>query len=159
MSGLQYSALCSQWFKSVISEELQSDASNDGFLPLFLGVSHFSSLSLLCFYSIHLTCLHLQFFQDHQTILRAWAVKDFAPNCPLYVQILKPENKFHVKFAGEQWVWNQKWAQARRAHVYLVWMQLLSFHNIRTQGIIRQNLLKNIFLTQLCCHYSLYKMM
>uniref|UniRef100_A0A8C1XH99 Si:dkey-21e5.1 n=1 Tax=Cyprinus carpio TaxID=7962 RepID=A0A8C1XH99_CYPCA len=35
---------------------------------------------------------------DHQTILRAWAVKDFAPNCPLYVQILKPENKFHVKF-------------------------------------------------------------
>lgn len=38
--------------------------------------------------------------QDHQTILRAWAVKDFAPNCPLYVQILKPENKFHVKFAG-----------------------------------------------------------
>uniref|UniRef100_A0A8C0C4C3 Potassium sodium-activated channel subfamily T member 2 n=1 Tax=Balaenoptera musculus TaxID=9771 RepID=A0A8C0C4C3_BALMU len=39
--------------------------------------------------------LHL----DHQTILRAWAVKDFAPNCPLYVQILKPENKFHIKFA------------------------------------------------------------
>ncbi|KAG9337849.1 hypothetical protein JZ751_027500, partial [Albula glossodonta] len=37
---------------------------------------------------------------DHQTILRAWAVKDFAPNCPLYVQILKPESKFHVKFAG-----------------------------------------------------------
>ncbi|XP_015221971.1 potassium channel subfamily T member 1 isoform X3 [Lepisosteus oculatus] len=36
---------------------------------------------------------------DHQTILRAWAVKDFAPNRPLYVQILKPENKFHVKFA------------------------------------------------------------
>ncbi|XP_061623351.1 potassium channel subfamily T member 1-like isoform X6 [Phyllopteryx taeniolatus] len=36
---------------------------------------------------------------DHQTILRAWAAKDFAPNCPLYVQILKPENKFHVKFA------------------------------------------------------------
>ncbi|XP_007939366.1 potassium channel subfamily T member 2, partial [Orycteropus afer afer] len=35
---------------------------------------------------------------DHQTILRAWAVKDFAPNCPLYVQILKPENKFHIKF-------------------------------------------------------------
>lgn len=42
------------------------------------------------------------FPQDHQTILRAWAVKDFAPNCPLYVQILKPENKFHVKFAGKQ---------------------------------------------------------
>lgn len=40
------------------------------------------------------------FFQDYQTILRAWAVKDFAPSCPLFVQILKPENKFHVKFAG-----------------------------------------------------------
>ncbi|XP_078685144.1 potassium channel subfamily T member 2-like isoform X3 [Branchiostoma floridae x Branchiostoma belcheri] len=37
--------------------------------------------------------------EDEHTILRAWAVKDFAPNCPLYVQILKPENKFHVKFA------------------------------------------------------------
>lgn len=39
-------------------------------------------------------------FQDYQTILRAWAVKDFAPGCTLFVQILKPENKFHVKFAG-----------------------------------------------------------
>uniref|UniRef100_A0A673LKH5 Potassium channel subfamily T member 2-like n=1 Tax=Sinocyclocheilus rhinocerous TaxID=307959 RepID=A0A673LKH5_9TELE len=37
--------------------------------------------------------------QDHQTILRAFAVKDFAPSCTLFVQILKPENKFHVKFA------------------------------------------------------------
>ncbi|XP_065124179.1 potassium channel subfamily T member 2 [Paramisgurnus dabryanus] len=36
---------------------------------------------------------------DHQTILRAWAVKDFAPDCRLFVQILKPENKLHVKFA------------------------------------------------------------
>jgi len=40
------------------------------------------------------------FFKDYQTILRAWAVKDFAPSCTLFVQILKPENKFHVKFAG-----------------------------------------------------------
>lgn len=59
-------------------------------------------LSLPCFHSIHVSHRHLQFSQDHQTILRAWAVKDFAPNCPLYVQILKPENKFHVKFAGGQ---------------------------------------------------------
>ncbi|XP_071947875.1 potassium channel subfamily T member 2-like [Antedon mediterranea] len=36
---------------------------------------------------------------DQQTILRTWAVKDFAPNIPLYVQIMKPENKFHVQFA------------------------------------------------------------
>lgn len=56
-------------------------------------------------FSFHKTeCLYIFFFlvlQDHQTILRAWAAKDFAPNCPLYVQILKPENKFHVKFAGK----------------------------------------------------------
>lgn len=32
-------------------------------------------------------------------------MKDFAPNCPLYVQILKPENKFHVKFAGTWGPW------------------------------------------------------
>ncbi len=70
------------------------------FLPFSL--LHLSSLSPPCFHSIHLTRLLLQFSQDHQTILRAWAVKDFAPNCPLYVQILKPENKFHVKFAGGQ---------------------------------------------------------
>ena len=44
--------------------------------------------------------------QDHQTILRAWAAKDFAPNCPLYVQILKPENKFHVKFAGKYFLFS-----------------------------------------------------
>ncbi|CAE1270012.1 KCNT1 [Acanthosepion pharaonis] len=36
---------------------------------------------------------------DQHTILRSWAVKDFAPSCPLYVQIFRPENKFHVKFA------------------------------------------------------------
>ncbi|XP_046570443.1 potassium channel subfamily T member 2-like [Haliotis rubra] len=36
---------------------------------------------------------------DQHTILRSWAVKDFAPTCPLYVQIFRPENKFHVKFA------------------------------------------------------------
>uniref|UniRef100_A0A8C1D7R1 Potassium sodium-activated channel subfamily T member 2b n=1 Tax=Cyprinus carpio carpio TaxID=630221 RepID=A0A8C1D7R1_CYPCA len=36
---------------------------------------------------------------NNSSHLKAWAVKDFAPNCPLYVQILKPENKFHIKFA------------------------------------------------------------
>ncbi|XP_064596811.1 LOW QUALITY PROTEIN: potassium channel subfamily T member 2-like [Liolophura sinensis] len=36
---------------------------------------------------------------DQHTILRSWAVKDFAPNCPQYVQIFKPESKIHVKFA------------------------------------------------------------
>lgn len=56
----------------------------------------------VCKHEIMLLYMFLNYLdQDHQTILRAWAVKDFAPNCPLYVQILKPENKFHVKFAGE----------------------------------------------------------
>ncbi|PFX29727.1 Potassium channel subfamily T member 1 [Stylophora pistillata] len=36
---------------------------------------------------------------DKHTILRTWAIQDFAPHTPLYVQILKPENKFHVSFA------------------------------------------------------------
>ena len=33
--------------------------------------------------------------------MRSWAIKDFAPHCPQYVQIFRPENKFHVKFAGK----------------------------------------------------------
>ncbi|XP_048587242.1 potassium channel subfamily T member 1 isoform X2 [Nematostella vectensis] len=36
---------------------------------------------------------------DQHTILRTWAIQDFAPATPLFVQILKPENKFHVSFA------------------------------------------------------------
>ncbi|XP_069948561.1 potassium channel subfamily T member 2 isoform X2 [Cherax quadricarinatus] len=36
---------------------------------------------------------------DEHTILRSWAVKDFAPNVPQYVQVFRPENKLHVKFA------------------------------------------------------------
>lgn len=36
---------------------------------------------------------------DEHAILRSWAVKDFAPNIPQYVQIFRPENKLHVKFA------------------------------------------------------------
>lgn len=92
-----------------------------GRIPLILDPSvtimqwHLSSnkclMWCLCIYSCDITSIihaksfeslnHLS-YQDHQTILRAWAVKDFAPNCPLYVQILKPENKFHVKFAGKK---------------------------------------------------------
>ncbi|ROT68244.1 putative potassium channel subfamily T member 2 isoform X4, partial [Penaeus vannamei] len=48
--------------------------------------------------------LHPSHFPAHPpagrtTILRSWAVKDFAPNVPQYVQIFRPENKLHVKFA------------------------------------------------------------
>lgn len=33
------------------------------------------------------------------SLFRSWAVKDFAPDVPQYVQIFRPENKLHVKFA------------------------------------------------------------
>ena len=36
---------------------------------------------------------------DEHTILRSWAVKDYAPKIPQYVQIFRPENKIHVRFA------------------------------------------------------------
>ncbi|XP_076316319.1 potassium channel subfamily T member 2-like isoform X2 [Tachypleus tridentatus] len=36
---------------------------------------------------------------DQHTILRSWAVRDFAPTVPQYVQIFRPENKVHVAFA------------------------------------------------------------
>lgn len=97
--------LSSQWVKRIIGEEIQSDAVSaaaaaDGSTPLLLPPSPSAFNCLL----LHPPSpyFRLPFPQDHQTILRAWAVKDFAPNCPLYVQILKPENKFHVKFAGKQ---------------------------------------------------------
>ncbi|PVD32429.1 hypothetical protein C0Q70_07863 [Pomacea canaliculata] len=36
---------------------------------------------------------------DQHTILRSWAVKDFAPHCKQYIQLFKGRNKMHVKFA------------------------------------------------------------
>ncbi|XP_041360806.1 potassium channel subfamily T member 2-like isoform X2 [Gigantopelta aegis] len=36
---------------------------------------------------------------DQHSILRSWAVKDFAPKCQQYIQLFKTENKMHVKFA------------------------------------------------------------
>lgn len=36
---------------------------------------------------------------DQHTILRSWAVKDFAPNCRQYIQLFKATNKLHVRFA------------------------------------------------------------
>ena len=44
-----------------------------------------------------LTLHHLH--QDQHTILRSWAVRDFAPCVPQYIQIFRPENKIHVAFA------------------------------------------------------------
>ena len=58
----------------------------------------------IIFIFVSIFCLFINdflvFFQDHQTIVRTWAIQDFAPTTPLYVQIHKPENKFHVSFAG-----------------------------------------------------------
>lgn len=36
---------------------------------------------------------------DRHTILRSWAVKDFAPCCQQYIQLFRVENKMHVRFA------------------------------------------------------------
>lgn len=38
---------------------------------------------------------------DQHSILRSWAIRDFAPNCCQYVHLLKPENKMHVQHASE----------------------------------------------------------
>ncbi|XP_062514893.1 potassium channel subfamily T member 2-like isoform X2 [Corticium candelabrum] len=37
---------------------------------------------------------------DQRTVLRAWSIYDIAPDTPLFVQILKPENKPLVSFAN-----------------------------------------------------------
>ncbi|BFZ24172.1 hypothetical protein BsWGS_27211 [Bradybaena similaris] len=36
---------------------------------------------------------------DRHTVLRSWAVKDFAPNCKQYVYLFKAVNRLHVKYA------------------------------------------------------------
>uniref|UniRef100_A0A7E4ZRB9 Potassium channel subfamily T member 2 n=1 Tax=Panagrellus redivivus TaxID=6233 RepID=A0A7E4ZRB9_PANRE len=36
---------------------------------------------------------------DEQTILRSWAVKDFSPHVPQYVQVFRPETKMHIEHA------------------------------------------------------------
>ncbi|TKR80080.1 hypothetical protein L596_014210 [Steinernema carpocapsae] len=36
---------------------------------------------------------------DEHTILRSWAVKDFAPSVPQYVQVFRPETKMHIEHA------------------------------------------------------------
>jgi potassium channel subfamily T protein 1 len=38
---------------------------------------------------------------DRHTILRSWAVKDFAPSCAQYVSLFMPQSKMHLKHAGE----------------------------------------------------------
>ena len=37
---------------------------------------------------------------DQHSILRSWAIRDYAPNCVQYVHLLKPENKMHVQHAS-----------------------------------------------------------
>jgi potassium channel subfamily T member 1 len=38
---------------------------------------------------------------DQHSILRSWAIKDFAPQTPQFVQLFRPENTINVKFAGK----------------------------------------------------------
>ena len=37
---------------------------------------------------------------DQHSILRSWAIKDFAPKTPQFVQLFRPENTINIKFAG-----------------------------------------------------------
>ena len=52
--------------------------------------------------------------QDQHTILRSWAVKDFAPKCRQYIQLFKATNKLHVRFAGEENVTNPRLRACRQ---------------------------------------------
>lgn len=36
---------------------------------------------------------------DQHSILRAWAIRDFAPRTPQFVQLFRPENTINIKFA------------------------------------------------------------
>jgi potassium channel subfamily T member 1 len=38
---------------------------------------------------------------DQHTILRSWAIKEFSPLTPQYVQLFRPENRIHIKFVGK----------------------------------------------------------
>ena len=38
---------------------------------------------------------------DEHTILRSWAIKDYAPNCVQYIHLMKPQNKMHVQHASK----------------------------------------------------------
>ena len=47
---------------------------------------------------VYVTLTHTR-TQDQHTIMCAWSIKDYAPQCKLYVQILKPENRLHLGVA------------------------------------------------------------
>uniref|UniRef100_A0A914E3X5 Calcium-activated potassium channel BK alpha subunit domain-containing protein n=1 Tax=Acrobeloides nanus TaxID=290746 RepID=A0A914E3X5_9BILA len=36
---------------------------------------------------------------DQQTILTSWAIKDYAPHVPQYIQVFRPETKLHLEYA------------------------------------------------------------
>lgn len=38
---------------------------------------------------------------DQHSIVRSWAVKDYAPHCIQYVHVLKPESKMHLQHASK----------------------------------------------------------
>jgi hypothetical protein len=38
---------------------------------------------------------------DQHTVISAWSVKNFAPDCKLYVHILKPETRMHLDLADQ----------------------------------------------------------
>lgn len=38
---------------------------------------------------------------DERIILQSWAIKDFSPETPQFVQINKSENKIHLDYVGK----------------------------------------------------------
>lgn len=44
---------------------------------------------------------------DQHTILRSWAIKDYAPNCVQYIHLMRPENKMHVQHSSEFYTCSQ----------------------------------------------------
>lgn len=133
-------ALCSQWFKRIFSEELQTDTDNDGFLPLFLSLSHFSSLSPV--FSLHPS--HISPFSifsgssDYPPSLGCKRLRSKLPSvCP------NSQAREQVPRQICRWAVSVKSnTLAVKVCVCLLWLQLLLFHHIRIQEIIRWHLLK-----------------
>ena len=41
---------------------------------------------------------------DQHSILRSWAIKDYAPQTPQFVQLFRPDNMINIKFAGNYFI-------------------------------------------------------
>lgn len=154
MSELHYSwivceghsiALGSQWFKRIIRGELQSDAANDGFLPVSPSLSH-SSTSLV-FHSIHLTPAPSPNFlriirpssepgQWKTSLQIAPSTSRFSSQRTSSTSNLQVGRECEMKYTGCD-------LRCVYLSVCLVWMQLLLFEHIAMQEIMGWHPLEN----------------